>query len=130
MNAPRLTKDTQPTLFGPHGEAWEHDIDGASARKRDDTPQPPRELTISSWIATLPIRPKVELGLRWRPGYVHRCDTARGSYEVLNSPLTGVIERTTQRALLLDVPARVKRRIAKIQALRGENWSGHYGETR
>lgn len=79
-------------------------------------------------VATLPSRPKVELGSRWRPGPVHRCDTARGTYESVNSPMVGEIEATTQRALLLPVPASVKKRIAAIQSLRGENWPGHYPE--
>jgi hypothetical protein len=65
--------------------------------------------------------PKVRLGERWVPRYVHRCDTETGLFEVINAPLVGVIESTTQRAMLLKMPWSEKWTMRARRAVR-QHW--------
>lgn len=53
MSAPKLTKDTPPTLLGQHGEAWEHDLAGAVARGLTNS-EAPLDAQVASWIARAP----------------------------------------------------------------------------
>lgn len=46
---PRLTRNTEPTLVGTYGSAWEQDIDKCLQLVPEDD-RPPRELSVSSWI--------------------------------------------------------------------------------
>jgi hypothetical protein len=63
--------------------------------------------------------PKVEIGSRWHPGVIHRCDTEKGAFEVVNSTIVdSLVEERTQRALLLPLSQRQRRRIEEIRQLR------------
>src|SRR4051812_45029826 len=48
--------------------------------------------------AVLPTaKPKVDIGKRWRPALIYRCDTETGEYELVNSPIhDDLIESSTQ----------------------------------
>ena len=65
------------------------------------------------------MKPRIEIGCRWQPRVIYRCDSEAGIYELVNSPVADdAIERSTQKALLLELPARVERRIEAIRKLR------------
>lgn len=67
------------------------------------------------------------IGLRFKPEHAYYRE--QGCYWERLPPLVSTTEIAIQKALLLPAPKRVQERIAKAQAVRGENWTGNYLET-